>query len=119
MLDHLEFIVSDPEKTTELLKHFGYEVIRHTEHQGGAYELTCKEQPTLILEIVRKRPQDKLGMNHPAFLIPGKEEYERIRESISYDPTELHYVSGSGRYVSNIYDENEIKWQMILARTEE
>ncbi len=119
MLDHIEFIVSDPQKTVELLKHFGYEIVRHTEHQGGAYEIACKEQPGLILEIVKARPQDTLGMNHPAFLVKDTQEYEQIKKEIDYEPTQLHFVQGSGRYVSNIYDENNIKWQMILAHTEE
>ena len=73
----------------------------------------------LILEIIKARPQDTLGMNHPAFLVQNREEYEQIRQNIEYEPTELHFVQGSGRYVSNIYDENLIKWQMILAKREE
>ncbi|GEM_PF-1123285 len=119
MLDHIEFIVSDPERTVKMLHHFGYEVIRHTAHQGGAYELACKEQPELILEIIKARPQDSLGMNHPAFAVEDRDAYSRIKEEVSYIPTELHLVKSSGRYVSNIFDENGIKWQMILKNTEE
>ncbi len=119
MLDHIEFIVSDPERTVKMLHYFGYEVIRHTAHQGGAYELACKEQPELILEIIKARPQDSLGMNHPALAVEDRDAYSRIKEEISYIPRELHLVKSSGRYVSNIFDENGIKWQMILKNTEE
>lgn len=114
MIDHLAFVVEDPENTAKLLEKFGYRVIRRTPHHGGSVEVESPKQPGLILELCTKRPQDTAGFNHVCLRLSGQEEYDELEKGGLTFNKKPHLSVDSGRFITNHIDSDNIKWQVTF-----
>lgn len=114
MIDHIAFVVEDPEATAKMLANFGYEVCRRTAHHCGSVEVESKAQPGLILELCTKRPRDVKGVNHICMRLEDQDEFAKIEAAgISFSGAP-HLSPESGRYVTNHVDADGIKWQITF-----
>lgn len=114
MIDHIAFVVEDPEKTAEFLAKFGYEIYRRTPHHGGSVEVEHPQQKGLIIELCKKRPQDSVGFNHVCLKLESQEHYHKLEDDGIVFNGELHLSPDSGRYVNNHIDSDKIKWQITI-----
>lgn len=114
MVDHIAFIVENPERTAEMLANFGYEVKRRTAHHGGSVEVESPKQPGLVIELCAKRPQDTIGFNHACFRIEDQAAYDELVEKGVTFNKPPHLSVDSGRYITNHIDEDQIKWQVTF-----
>ena len=114
MIDHIAFIVENPQKTAALLEKFGYRIVRETPHHAGSIEMVDLRQAEIIIEICTKRPQEKLGVEHVCLKLDSREEYREIVKSGLTFSGKLKYIPESGRYVNNHFDDDNLKWQVTL-----
>lgn len=112
MIDHMAFVVEDPERQAEILQKFGYEMVRRTSHHAGSVEVADPRQPGLILELCTRRPQDAVGFNHAGLCIEGAGEAAALKAAGLEFLNEPHLSEETGRYVANFRDSDGIKWQI-------
>lgn len=114
MIDHVAFIVNDPEKQAEMLKQFGYQITRQTVHHGMSIELQSDKQPGLVIELCRVREGEKIGFNHLCFRVEDEAAINTLVENgVSIDKAP-HLSKDSGRFITNHMDEDGIKWQITF-----
>ncbi len=114
MIDHIAFIVEDPEATAAMLEKFGYHIVRKTAHHGCSVEVESDAQPGLVIEMNKVREQDSIGFNHVCMRISGQEECDRLQANgVSFDKAP-HLSVESGRFITNHIDEDGIKWQVTF-----
>lgn len=114
MIDHINFVVDDVEKTAELMAKLGYKIHRRTEHHEGSIEMEHPEQLGLILEFGTKRPQDTVGFNHACFKLKDMDQYKELDQAGVPFVKEPYLSPASGRHVTNFVDNDKIKWQITL-----
>ena len=114
MIDHIAFVVANPEKTAEMLARIGYHVTRRTPHHGGSVEVESEAQPGLILELCTKREQDSLGFNHVCMRLADQAAYDELEAQGMTFNKAPHLSVDSGRWITNHIDEDGIKWQVTF-----
>ena len=114
MIDHLAFIVEDPESTAELLGKFGYLVTRRTPHHAGSIEVENPQQPGLIIELCSQCPQEATGFDHICLRLAGQETYNALEQGGMIFTNKPYLCKESGRYITNHIDSDGIRWQVTF-----
>lgn len=111
-IDHVNFQVTDVEKTAELMQQLGYAVIRRTNHHGGAIELESPAQPGLVLELTSLREGETPGFNHVCFRLESEQNFQSLQDHNFPLTGPSHVSAGSGRRIANFKDPDQLKWQL-------
>ncbi|WP_320957791.1 VOC family protein [Enterocloster asparagiformis] len=111
-VDHINYQVTDLDRISALMRQLGYVEIRRTEHHGGAVEMKNPAQPELVLEFTLIRDGEKPGFNHICFGLEGEQDVASLKASGFPLTGDLHFSSGSGRYITNFKDPDGNKWQI-------
>ena len=104
-VDHIEIVVQDLDAMAGFFQSMGFEVIRRTEHHGGAVELKLPGPDQVIFELHTLEAEENPGINHIAFLVedsPGTVAALRAR-GIEIDQ-EPFYFPATGRTLTNFRD---------------
>ena len=104
-VDHIEIVVQDLEAMAEFFQKMGFEVIRRTEHHGGAVELKLPGPDQVIFELHALEAEENPGINHIAFLVEDSHNtVVALRDKgIEFDK-EPFYFPATGRTLTNFRD---------------
>lgn len=115
-VDHLAFRVTNVDKVADLFKQLGYVEVRRTDHHGGAVELENPAQPGLVLEFTTLRADRNQvpGFDHCGLHLDSKEVLDQLLAGDFPAKDAPKKVPETGRWTSNWYDNDGIKWQFTV-----
>lgn len=104
-LDHIEIVVRNLEQMSIFFQKMGFEVVRRTDHHGGAIELKLPGPDQVIFELHKMEMEENPGINHIAFLVEDSQAtVEALKaEGIEFE-TEPSYFAPTGRTLTNFRD---------------
>ena len=114
-VDHIDIGVIDIDTSVDFFLKMGFQVIRQTEHGGGAIELQCPgsdDNPILELHPVSEsRPQ---GIHHIAFKVDNiNNTYNNLLSKNLEFQSSPNYVSQTERWLASLFDPDGNKFQFV------
>jgi catechol 2,3-dioxygenase-like lactoylglutathione lyase family enzyme len=104
-VDHIEIVVKDLAHMSEFFQTLGFQVVRRTEHHGGAVELKLPGPDQVIFELHTLEAEENPGINHIAFLVEDSQATvdALTAKGIEFETGPYHFPA-TGRTLTNFRD---------------
>lgn len=114
-IDHIQFVVNDPEGEARMLESLGMEIIKRVpERNTWCLRFPGENQP--YIKFLPPNPDETPGLDHISFdLTDGEATREEMKRNGIRFKFEGRYVPAFGHEVSNFYGPNGILWQVTEA----
>ena len=104
-VDHIAISVPDVNQMAGFFERLGFEVIRRTDHHGGAVEVKLPGEHQVVFEFTTLRGTENPGVNHLAFRVDDCERAvaDLQVQGLKFDSV-AHKVPESGRIIASFRD---------------
>lgn len=111
-LDHIDMTVGNLEESASLYQRLGFEILRRTEHAGGAIELVHPRMPQTIVELHQATGEP--GLRHLAFGVDDIQSAysEFVSRGLRAEQPPFLYEM-TGRWLANFLDADGRKLQFV------